>query len=153
MEGFYIFHLFCPRLLFGRYLLCCYSMQQLVSCLRRVLCNQNYSELVPFFFFNGNSDMKVLFTITRVYHTPAYFTNSSVHSHVSANSLRTYPGFCLDLLCFLLAWRTLTVGSCSGSAGVPNRFRFRTLSKLKPPPPERCRRQPNGLLRLVSKRN
>ena len=35
--------------------------------------------------------MKVLFAITRVYHTPAYFTNSSLHSHVSANSLRTYP--------------------------------------------------------------
>ena len=70
--------------------------------------------------------MKVLFAITRVYHTPAYFTNSSLHSHVSANSLRTYPGFCLDLFCFLLGWGPLWVGlgSCGCSTSGLNRGRL-----------------------------
>ena len=122
-------------------------MLQLVSCLRRVLCNQHCLVL---FLQKGNSDMKVLFAINRVYHTPAYFTNSSLHSHVSANSLRTYPGFCLDLFCFLLVWRPLSVGlgSC-GCRGLNRRW----LNTIKPPPPEGPPAQLTGLLRLVSKRN
>ena len=122
-------------------------MLQLVSCLRRVLCNQHCLVL---FLKKGNSDMKVLFAITRVYHTPAYFTNSSLHSHVSANSLRTYPGFCLDLFCFLLGWRPLSVGL--GSCGCRGLNR-RRLDTIKPPPPEGSPATATGLQRLVSKRN
>ena len=94
--------------------------------------------------------MKDLFAITRVYHTPAYFTNSSLHSHVSANSLRTYPGFCLDLFCFLLGWRPLSVGL--GSCGCRGLNR-RRLDTIKPPPPEGSPATATGLQRLVSKRN
>ena len=125
-------------------------MLQLVSCLRRVLCNQHSFGT---FFKKGNSDMKVLFAITRVYHTPAYFTNSSLHSHVSANSLRTYPGFCLDLFCFLLSWRPLSVGLGSWGCRGLNRRRLDRRSAIRPPPPEELPAQLTGLRRLVSKRN
>ena len=122
-------------------------MLQLVSCLRRVLSNQHCLVL---FKKKGNSDMTVLFAITCVYHTPAYFTNSSLHSHVSANSLRTYPGFCLDLFCFILGWRPLSVGLGSCGCRGLNRRRF---DSIKSPPPEGPPAQLNGLQRLVSKRN
>ena len=150
-------------------------MLQLVSCLRGVLSNQHCLVL---FLKKGNSDMKVLFAITCVYHTPAYFTNSSLHSHVSANSLRTYSGFCLDLFCFLLGWRPLSVGlRCFSkyssfsldlfcfllcwrpllvglrSFGCSGRLNRRRLNTIKPQPLEGPPAQLIGLQRLVSRRN
>ena len=124
-------------------------MLQLVSCLRGVLSNQHCLVL---FLKKGNSDMKVLFAITRVYHTPAYFTNSSLHSHVSANSLRTYSGFCLDLFCFLLGWRPLSVGLRSGRLN-RRRLNRRRLDTIKTQPLEGPPAQLIGLQRLVSRRN